>query len=186
MHSMFLSCPHDDSPANRPPDPCCHGSRGGQRLPFHRPSDPATVRPGAARVLTRAALACLRRIGPNDWRDGPRFANRHNRIRPFCRCNSPAALSPWLREGKDSGKTAPASGLAGTFGTPPGNEGTMRRAVVIEAVRTPVGRAHPERGMYRDVRADDLSADLMRALLERANVPPSEVEDVHWGCVKQE
>ncbi len=62
----------------------------------------------------------------------------------------------------------------------------MRRAVVIEAVRTPVGRAHPERGMYRDVRADDLSADLMRALLERANVPPSEVEDVHWGCVKQE
>jgi acetyl-CoA acyltransferase len=62
----------------------------------------------------------------------------------------------------------------------------MRRAVVIEAVRTPVGRAHAEKGMYRDVRADDLSADLMRALLRRANVPPSEVEDVHWGCVKQE
>jgi acetyl-CoA acyltransferase len=62
----------------------------------------------------------------------------------------------------------------------------MRRAVVIEAARTPVGRAHAEKGMYRDVRADDLSADLMRALLDRANVPASEVEDVHWGCVKQE
>jgi acetyl-CoA acyltransferase len=62
----------------------------------------------------------------------------------------------------------------------------MRRAVVIEAVRTPIGRAHAEKGIYRDVRADDLSADLMRALLQRANVPASEIEDVHWGCVKQE
>lgn len=62
----------------------------------------------------------------------------------------------------------------------------MRKAVVVEAVRTPIGRAHPERGMYRDVRADDLSADLLRALLKRANVPAAEIEDIHWGCVKQE
>src|ERR1051325_7620969 len=62
----------------------------------------------------------------------------------------------------------------------------MRRAVVIEAVRTPIGRAHAEKGMFRDVRADDLSADLMRALLERTKVPASAVEDIHWGCVKQE
>jgi acetyl-CoA acyltransferase len=62
----------------------------------------------------------------------------------------------------------------------------MRRAVVIEAVRTPIGRAHAEKGIYRDVRADDLSADLMRALLERTGLPPSEVEDIHWGCVKQQ
>ncbi len=62
----------------------------------------------------------------------------------------------------------------------------MRHAVVIEAVRTPIGRAHPEKGIFRDTRADDLSADLMRALLERVGLPASEVEDVHWGCVKQE
>ena len=62
----------------------------------------------------------------------------------------------------------------------------MRHAVVIEAVRTPIGRAHPEKGIYRDVRADDLSADLMRALLERVGVPASAVEDVQWGCVKQQ
>src|SRR5256886_4638121 len=62
----------------------------------------------------------------------------------------------------------------------------MRHAVVIDAARTPIGRAHPEKGMFRDVRADDLSADLMRALLERAGVPASEVEDIHWGCVKQQ
>jgi acetyl-CoA acyltransferase len=62
----------------------------------------------------------------------------------------------------------------------------MRHAVVIEAVRTPVGRAHPDKGYYRDVRADDLSADLMRALLDRAGLPPEAVEDIQWGCVKQQ
>ena len=62
----------------------------------------------------------------------------------------------------------------------------MRHAVVIDAVRTPVGRAHPEKGIFRDVRADDLSADLMKALIERVGVPATAVEDIHWGCVKQQ
>ena len=62
----------------------------------------------------------------------------------------------------------------------------MRHAVVIDAVRTPIGRAHKEKGIFRDVRADDLSADLMKALLERTQVPASEIEDIHWGCVKQQ
>ena len=62
----------------------------------------------------------------------------------------------------------------------------MRSAVIIDAVRTPVARAHAEKGMYRDVRADDLSADLMNALLERVGLPASEIEDIQWGCVKQE
>jgi acetyl-CoA acyltransferase len=62
----------------------------------------------------------------------------------------------------------------------------MRQAVVIEAVRTPVGRAHAEKGVYRDVRADDLSADVMNALLERVPFPANQIEDIHWGCVKQD
>jgi acetyl-CoA acyltransferase len=62
----------------------------------------------------------------------------------------------------------------------------MRHAVVIEAMRSPVGRAHPERGMFRDVRADDLSADVMKALLEKTRLPAALIEDIHWGCVKQE
>src|SRR6516165_9233665 len=62
----------------------------------------------------------------------------------------------------------------------------MRSAVIIDAVRTPIARAHAEKGMYRDVRADDLSADLMNALLKRVGLPASEVEDIQWGCVKQE
>src|SRR5438067_7644731 len=60
------------------------------------------------------------------------------------------------------------------------------KAVIIDAIRTPIGRAHPEKGYYRDVRADDLSADLMKALLERAGVPADAVEDVQWGCVKEQ
>jgi len=35
-------------------------------------------------------------------------------------------------------------------------ESIMPSAVVIDAVRTPIGRAHPEKGIYREVRADDL------------------------------
>ncbi len=62
----------------------------------------------------------------------------------------------------------------------------MRNAVIIDAVRTPIGRAHPDKGIYRDVRADDLSADLMNALLERVGIPAALVEDIHWGCVKQQ
>jgi acetyl-CoA acyltransferase len=62
----------------------------------------------------------------------------------------------------------------------------MRHAVIIDAVRTPIGRAHKDKGMFRDVRADDLSADLMKGLLERTGIPASEVEDIHWGCVKQQ
>jgi acetyl-CoA acyltransferase len=61
----------------------------------------------------------------------------------------------------------------------------MPQAVVIDAVRTPIGRAHPDKGIYRDVRADDLSADLMQALLDRVGIPPEEVEDIQWGCVQQ-
>jgi acetyl-CoA acyltransferase len=60
-----------------------------------------------------------------------------------------------------------------------------RTPVVVAAVRTPIARAHPERGVFRDIRADDLSADIMRAVLERADVADHLVEDIHWGCVRQ-
>jgi acetyl-CoA acyltransferase len=62
----------------------------------------------------------------------------------------------------------------------------MRHAVIIDAARTPIGRADPDKGIYRDVRADDLSADLMRALLERVGIPAEEIEDIQWGCVQQQ
>jgi acetyl-CoA acyltransferase len=61
----------------------------------------------------------------------------------------------------------------------------MPHAVIIDAVRTPIGRAHPDKGIFRDVRADDLSAHILRALVDRVGLPQELVEDVHWGCVKQ-
>lgn len=58
--------------------------------------------------------------------------------------------------------------------------------VIVAAVRTPIARAHADKGAFRDIRADDLSADIILGLLRQANVPASLVEDVHWGCVRQE
>jgi acetyl-CoA acyltransferase len=62
----------------------------------------------------------------------------------------------------------------------------MRHAVIIDAVRTPVARASADKGYFRDVRADDLSAHVMKSLVERAKVEPQLVEDVRWGCVQQQ
>lgn len=62
----------------------------------------------------------------------------------------------------------------------------MRQAVVIDAVRTPVARASADKGNYRDVRSEDLSAHVISALVERTKLDPSLVEDVLWGCVQQQ
>jgi len=60
----------------------------------------------------------------------------------------------------------------------------MHEAVVVDAVRSPMGRS--KGGMFRNVRADTLSAALINALLARnPQVDPAEVEDVIWGCVQQ-
>ncbi len=48
----------------------------------------------------------------------------------------------------------------------------MKNAVVIDAVRTPVGRASADKGYFRDVRSEDLSAHVMQALLKRTGIDP--------------
>jgi acetyl-CoA acyltransferase len=62
----------------------------------------------------------------------------------------------------------------------------MRQAVVVDAIRTPIAKAHPESGYFRDVRSDELSADLMNALVERTGIDPHLLEDIRWGCVQQQ
>src|SRR3954466_8292012 len=62
----------------------------------------------------------------------------------------------------------------------------MKNAVVIDAVRTPVGRASAENGYYRDVRSEELSAHVIRALVKRTGIDPHLIEDVKWGCVQQQ
>jgi acetyl-CoA acyltransferase len=62
----------------------------------------------------------------------------------------------------------------------------MKSAVVVDCVRTPIGRSHEQKGVYRDVRSDDLGVGVVVALLERTGIPPSEIEDVVMGNSKQE
>jgi len=58
----------------------------------------------------------------------------------------------------------------------------MRDAVIVEAVRTPIGKRN---GTLADVHPADLSAHVLNQLAERSGVDPAVVEDVLWGCVSQ-
>jgi acetyl-CoA acyltransferase len=60
-----------------------------------------------------------------------------------------------------------------------------REVVIVEAVRTPIGRGHEEKGYYKDVHASNLLAKAYAEVIERAGVDPAEVEDVVAGCVQQ-
>jgi acetyl-CoA acetyltransferase family protein len=60
-----------------------------------------------------------------------------------------------------------------------------REVVIVEAVRTPIGKGHPEKGYYRDVHASNLLATTYSELISRAGIDPNEVGDVVAGCVQQ-
>ncbi len=61
---------------------------------------------------------------------------------------------------------------------------SMTDVVIVDAVRTPMGRS--KAGVFRNVRAEDLSAHLIRALLARSpSLKAGEIEDIIWGCVQQ-
>ena len=61
----------------------------------------------------------------------------------------------------------------------------MKSAVVVDCCRTPIGRSHAERGVYRDVRSDDLAVAVVRALVERSGIDPAAIEDVVLGNTQQ-
>jgi acetyl-CoA acyltransferase len=61
----------------------------------------------------------------------------------------------------------------------------MRDAVIVQAVRTPVGIGKPEKGSLSGIHPGDLSAHTLRALVERTGLDPVHVDDVIWGCVGQ-
>jgi acetyl-CoA acyltransferase len=61
----------------------------------------------------------------------------------------------------------------------------MRRAVIVDCVRTPIGRAHAEKGLFRDARSDDLAVACVQALIERTKIDPAQIEDVLLGCTQQ-
>lgn len=60
----------------------------------------------------------------------------------------------------------------------------MEKVVIVDALRTPMGRS--KGGAFRHVRAEDLSAHLMRSLLSRnPALEAASLDDIYWGCVQQ-
>ncbi len=55
-------------------------------------------------------------------------------------------------------------------------------AMIVDAVRSPIGKKN---GTLSHIRGDELSAQVVNALVGRNGVEPAEIEDVQWGCVTQ-
>jgi acetyl-CoA acyltransferase len=60
-----------------------------------------------------------------------------------------------------------------------------REVVIVEAVRTPIGRGHEEKGYYKDVHPSNLLAKVHTELFERSGADPAETGDVVTGCAQQ-
>ena len=60
-----------------------------------------------------------------------------------------------------------------------------REVVIVEAVRTPIGRGHEEKGYYKDVHPSNLLAKVYAELFERSGVDPAATGDVVTGCAQQ-
>ncbi len=58
----------------------------------------------------------------------------------------------------------------------------MKEAVIVEALRTPMGR---HGGILKDVRTDDLGAYIIAKLIDKTGISKEEVEDVYFGCTNQ-
>ncbi|MEW2573886.1 thiolase family protein [Streptomyces sp. NPDC047070] len=59
---------------------------------------------------------------------------------------------------------------------------TGREALLVEALRTPMGRSHPERGWFRDTHPNEMLGAVYTALLESTGLAPDVVEDLVVGC----
>ncbi|HTM07430.1 MAG TPA: thiolase family protein [Verrucomicrobiae bacterium] len=58
----------------------------------------------------------------------------------------------------------------------------MKQAVIVDAVRTPIGR---HGGILKDIRTDDLGAHAIAKLVQKTGIKPAEIEDVFFGCTNQ-
>jgi acetyl-CoA acyltransferase len=65
------------------------------------------------------------------------------------------------------------------------SQGHGREVVIVEAVRTPIGRGHKEKGYYKDVHPNELLGRCYTEVIERAGIDAGVVEDVIAGCVQQ-
>jgi acetyl-CoA acetyltransferase family protein len=60
-----------------------------------------------------------------------------------------------------------------------------REVVIVEAARTPIGRGHREKGIYKDIHPNTLLGETYKAVIDRVGIEPSLVEDVVAGAVSQ-
>ena len=57
--------------------------------------------------------------------------------------------------------------------------------VIVACCRTAIGRSHPARGVFRNVRGDELAATVIKAVVESSGVDPTTIEDVVFGATQQ-
>ena len=57
--------------------------------------------------------------------------------------------------------------------------------VVVACCRTAIGRSHPLKGIFRNVRGDELAVAVVRAAVDRSGVDPESIEDVVLGATQQ-
>jgi acetyl-CoA acyltransferase len=62
---------------------------------------------------------------------------------------------------------------------------SSRDAVIVGAKRSAVGVGKPDKGIFSGMHSVDLSAHVLRALVDETGIDPAEIEDVVWGCVSQ-
>src|ERR1700726_3121508 len=89
--------------------------------------------------------------------------------------------------GERAGNPVPLhkSGATESRRTPEMRQPEGREVVIVEAVRTPIGRGHREKGYYKDTHPNTLLAKCYTEVIERSGVDASEVEDGIAGCVQQ-
>ncbi len=63
--------------------------------------------------------------------------------------------------------------------------GGGREVTIVDAVRTPIGRGHKEKGYYKDTHPNELLGSVQKAALDRAGLDPIKVDNIIAGCVQQ-
>src|SRR5690606_26518457 len=76
----------------------------------------------------------------------------------------------------DAGTTNPRTGRQ--------RGGLMREAVIVDAIRTPIGRGKPG-GALSGWHPADLLGEVLKALVDRTGIDPAQIDDVITGCVSQ-
>ena len=61
-----------------------------------------------------------------------------------------------------------------------------KNPVIVSCCRTAIGRSHPQRGYYRNVRGDELSHAVIAAVVTKSGIDPAHIEDVVLGTTQQQ